>query len=227
MKEPLNTSAGIRRRTLQLLAVLVPAMALSTYLVLSARRNPWQNEVARRAIPALVSAEGRTWSSVDMKLSELEMTILETRDYLMRTYSDGQGSSVDLCIIFSEDNRKGTHPPEVCLEGGGSRIVSKQDRVLDLGSGERIAVRELVIKMGNVPMYFSYFYKCGESITPSFYRQQALIIWNGLVRHNSAGALVRYSSRMDSVNDVEAARRRTDQLIRATYPYIRTRLGAG
>ena len=35
--------------------------------------------------------------------------------------------------------------------------------------------------------YFAYFYKCGDMFTPSFYKQQAQIVWNGLTRQNASG----------------------------------------
>lgn len=221
-----ETAPALRRRTIQLLCVLVPAIVLSTLLVFSAKRASLTSAVAREAIPAFLTDDrGVTWTSSDMELSELEMTILETRDYLMRTYADGRGTPVDLCIVFSEDNRKGTHPPDVCLEGGGSRIVSKHDRTIDV-AGTALPVRELVVQMGERPVYFAYFYKCGDTFTPSFYWQQVVIIWNGLSRQNAAGALVRYSTPMGSVGDIAGARSRTDELVRATFPHIKAKLNA-
>ena len=33
--------------------------------------------------------------------------------------------SVDFSVIFSKDNRKGTHPPDLCLQGAGEGIIAK------------------------------------------------------------------------------------------------------
>jgi hypothetical protein len=73
--------------------------------------------------------------------------------------------------------------------------------------------------------YFAYFYKCGDSFTPSFYKQQAMIVWNGLTRQNAAGALIRFSTPMEG-GDMGVARKRVDEVLAATFPSIRDKLNA-
>jgi len=172
------------------------------------------------------------WTSTSMSFSETEMQILETRDYVYRTYTNGKDVPVDLCVVFSEDNRKGTHPPDICLEGAGYRILSREVRTLASAAGEPLTLCEIVTT-GNTGAagegayyYFAYFYKCGERFTPSFYKQQMQIVWNGLTRRNAAGALIRFSTPMSSLADVDAARGRTERLLAATFPYIRDGLNA-
>jgi EpsI family protein len=194
------------------------------WLVVSQSRAVRMDDLARRVIPATVTHDNRTWTSSEFEFTELEMGILETRDYVYRTYSDGGGNYVDLCVVFSQDNRKGTHPPDVCLEGSGSRILTRHDRDVTI-DGTPLRLRELVTTSGNGQYkYFAYFYKCGDTFTPSFYKQQVQIIWNGLTRQNASGALVRYSTPMLNANDLPGARTRLDQLLAATFPSIRDRL---
>jgi EpsI family protein len=215
------TLTALKRRTVVLLALIVPTIVLTVWLVVTQSRAPRVADLARTVIKPMITHDGRTWSSLDMKFSELEMEILETRDYVYRTYSDGKGAPVDLCVVFSEDNRKGTHPPDVCLEGSGARILSRHDRDLTV-DGTPLRVRELITISGSGRyVYFAYFYKCGDVFTPSFYQQQMQIIWNGLTRRNASGALVRYSSQMLNNNDIASARARVDQLLAATFPMIR------
>jgi EpsI family protein len=216
-----------------LAAVMVPAIVLTVLLVVSQSRGMRVADQAEKAIPAMLTSDHQIWTSTAMTFSDVELEILETRDYMYRTYADGRGSPVDLCIIFSEDNRKGTHPPDVCLEGSGLRIMSRMNRVVDIadsragdarspGENGRLELRELIAtSTSGQYIYFAYFYKCGDTFTPSFYKQQWQIVWNGLTRRNASGALVRYSTPMGSSTDVDAARRRVDQLLAATFPYIR------
>src|SRR5438067_461603 len=138
-----ETLARLPRRTAVLAGIMAPAVILTILLVVSQSRALRVADVAERAIPTMISAGDRTWTSTAMTFSDEEMDILETRDYLYRMYSDGKGAPVDLCVIFSEDNRKGTHPPEVCLEGSGSRIVMRADRTVEAG-GSFVTLRELV-----------------------------------------------------------------------------------
>jgi EpsI family protein len=237
--EPLQdaaTLAALRRRSLILAVVMLPAIVLTVLLVVSQSRSMRVADQAKEAIPAMLTSGKETWTSTAMTFSDVELEILETRDYMYRTYADGRGNPVDLCIIFSEDNRKGTHPPDVCLEGSGLRIMSRMNRVVQIaeprreGSNESsgraengtLELRELVaMSTSGQYLYFAYFYKCGDTFTPSFYKQQWQIVWNGLTRRNASGALVRYSTPMNTSTDIDAARQRIDQLLAATFPYIR------
>ncbi len=220
-----KTLAALTRRAAVLSAILLPAIILTVVLVVSEARTQRVAALAASAIPRTLIAPDHVWTSTDMLFSDLEMQILETSDYVFRTYSDGKGNPVDLCVVFSEDNRKGTHPPDICLEGSGYRIVSRTPRDLMI-AGTPLTVAEIVASAGtgtgpNQYVYFAYFYKCGDTFTPSFYKQQMTIVWNGLTQHNAAGALIRYSTPITSLADVPAARARTDQLLNVTFPYIR------
>ncbi len=222
------TLAALSRRTLLLAAILAPAILLTILLVISETRTPRVADLAAQAIPHTLLAPDRVWTSTDMHFTDIEMQILETNDYIFRTYNDGKGAPVDLCVVFSEDNRKGTHPPDICLEGSGYRIVSREPRTITVANTP-LTLEEIVATAGtgvgsNQYIYFAYFYKCGTTFTPSFYTQQMDIVWNGLMHRNAAGALIRYSLPMASAADLPAARARVDQLLAATFPPIRDHL---
>jgi len=87
----------------------------------------WSGQMARRALPAELAIDGVRLHSYDLEIPDRELVILETRDYLFRRYVLPGSPPVDFCIVFSEDNRKGTHPPDVCLEGLGREIIAKGD----------------------------------------------------------------------------------------------------
>src|SRR5947209_4790840 len=99
-----GTLALLRRRTAILALVMLPAMVLTVWLVVSQSRATRVGDLARRVIPATILASDRTWTSSESTFSDAELEILETKDYVYRTYSDGRGGPVDLCVIFSEDN---------------------------------------------------------------------------------------------------------------------------
>ncbi|HVS70115.1 MAG TPA: EpsI family protein [Phycisphaerae bacterium] len=236
-EEPIQdagTVSQLGKRALVLSGIIAPVILLTVLLVVSEARATQKSDIAAQAIPATIDeagakgAGGDVWTSTRNTFSDAEMDILETHDYVYRTYQDGEGAPVDLCVIFSEDNRKGTHPPDVCLEGNGSRIVMRGDRQ-ERVAGTPLTVRELVTADGDGRyVYYAYFYKCGDSFTPSFYWQQAKIVWNGLTGQNAAGALIRYSAPIgdnsSSGPGLEAARARVDALLAVTFPYIRDRL---
>jgi EpsI family protein len=180
----------------------------------------WNQSIARAAMPANLIVNGRTWQGYDLPMDENTLTILETRDYLYRKYFSPNCLPVDFTIVFSKDNRKGTHPPDLCLEGSGEGIVGKRDVVVD-GIPGRGTVRcaELIVQSGPERQCFLYTYKCGGKYTDSFWRQQFMICANGLIGANASGALIRVSVSVDG-NDLEKARNRNIEFMRAAIPYL-------
>jgi EpsI family protein len=127
---------------------------------------------------------------------------------------------VDFCAIFSGDNRKGTHPPDLCLQGSGDGIVVAGNLLVgDVEGRDAVPCRYLVVQAGPAREYFLYTYKCGREYTASFWRQQTAILVNGLLNRNSSGALIRYSTRIKGDNLAEA-KERCAAFVRATIPSL-------
>lgn len=179
----------------------------------------WSQQMAARAVPAELAVGGQAWVGYDVPLDERELIILETRDYLNRRYVGPGRPPVDFSVVFSQDNRKGTHPPDVCLEGAGSDIIAKRDvTVRGADTGRGIPCRELVVGAGAQRLYVLYTYKCADTYTRSFWRQQFVIFLNGLLRRSASGALIRVSTPI--VDDLTAARRRAMQFLGVAMPYL-------
>ncbi len=122
-------------------------------------------------------------------------------------------------MIFSEDNRKGTHPPDVCLEGVGEEIIYKGEVTIDgLGEREPIVGRELIVQGNTTRQYFLYTYKCGGEYTDSFWQQQFTVFYNGLVDRNASGALIEVSTPVKGT--VEEARKLCVAMLQAAVPHL-------
>lgn len=185
----------------------------------------WHQKMAQQAIPATLEIAGRQWSGADLELDEETLTILETRDYLYRHYVSAGISPVYFTVIFSQDNRKGTHPPELCIGGRGDNLVSTKDvLVRDVSGRGSMTCRELISRLGRQQQYFLYVYKCGDTYTPSFWSQQFTILVNGLLSRNASGALIRVSTTVDTSLSAERqlpeARQRAMQFMAAAIPYL-------
>jgi len=198
---------------------LVAATAFGALHLSRAVPPTWTGQVAAEAVPDELTIDGHRLHSYDMELDEQTLTILETRDYIYKRYVRAGTPPVDFCLIFSQDNRKGTHPPDLCLEGGGQDIIAKGDVVLEGVEGHgTIRCRELVVQHAGVRTYHLYTYRCGNRYTPSFWDQQITIFLNGLLNHNASGALIRVSTPVKP--NVDEARRRTKALMSAAVPYL-------
>lgn len=199
-------------------AVVVALAAAGAWWFNLSVPSVWNQKIAAQAMPRELSLDGRAWRGYDMAMDEQTLDILETRDYLYRQYVSAAAGPVDFCVIFSQDNRKGTHPPDLCLEGSGLDIVAVRDVVLTGISGRGdVPCREIVVQGGAQRQYYIYTYKCGQSYTNSFWRQQMVIFANGLLHRNAAGALIRVSARLSGSQDPAPV---VKEFLREAIPYL-------
>ncbi len=215
-------------------AVVLLLLTAGGALWLTRSEKPiWDKETVRHALPIGLDVAGRQWEGVDRPLSKTVQDVLGTRDYLNREYLASGEGAVHLSIIFSEDNRKGVHPPERCWEGGGSDIVYKADTVVDDVEGRgQLPCREFVVVAArrrrlagagqDVPrqeqVYVLYAFLCGKSFTRSFWWQQLVIFANGLLARDASGALITVSTSIRKGRAV--ARRRAMEFMRIAVPYL-------
>jgi len=177
------------------------------------------NDLLAAAIPEQLAVAGTVWNGEPCQLTERELTILEGPSYVYRRYRDGEGGAVDYCFLYSRDNRKGIHPPDLCVEGFGQGIMQKGERAVTGVPGHgRVDCRELVAQDGSGPIYMLYTYKCGRTYTRSFWRQQGEIFLDGLLRRNLGGGMIRISLR--PAGDLDDARRRAEAFLRETIPSL-------
>ncbi len=200
-------------------AILVILAAAGVHWLNRSVPSVWTGQVARSAVPQELEVDGARLRSYDMEMDDQTLTILETRDYLFRRYVRPGMPPTDFCIVFSEDNRKGTHPPDLCLEGGGQDIIAKADVALaDVDGHAVLPCREILVQNGTDRHYYLYTYRCGNVYTESFWEQQVRIFLNGLLSRDSSGALIRVSTPVG--RDVTEARRRAGRLLAAAVPHI-------
>jgi EpsI family protein len=183
----------------------------------------WNQRVAQAALPERLVVDGTLLHGYDIPLDQNTIDILETGDYLNRQYVAAGQPALSFCIIFSKDNRKGTHPPDVCLMGSGEGIVAKGDVALQNVEGRSsVPCREITVQTGARKQYFLYTYKCGGRYTSSFWVQQFTIFLNGLLNRDASGALIRVSTNVQT--SVPEARGRSMELLRAAVPHLDRKL---
>jgi EpsI family protein len=162
-------------------------------------------------------------SAQEIRMSDKELEILENPTYLARYYQGSDGQGFQLMVIFSANNRKAVHPPQVCLSGSGYRILEEHDRYVALPDGRQIKIRELLAQKDAGLDLFLYVYKCGDSYTPSFFMQQlrvALGVALGKITGQSpAGALIRLTVPVRG-QDADAGRKQAQRIAEEIMPRI-------
>lgn len=179
------------------LAVLIVVLAISlpAYIIVPAPRET----VKVSAFPMSIGK----WAGKDLSVDERSYEILETRNLILREYTRGN-EKVFLYIIYSQDNRKVSHPPEVCFEGSGITVVNKEKVPLKLFSGEEISVNELSVEKGGAVNLVLYWYKAGNFYTNDYLKQQMHIALGRLMFKTTSNAMIRLSTEVVQDNKEQA-----------------------
>lgn len=185
------------------LVVLAVGAALSIYLA----GRPVAQHVGKQAggaIPLILDIDGTPYEGIDLTLDERTLEILETDDYLYRRYMGSDDRAFEVMIVFSTNIRNGVHAPEVCLEGSGQSVIQNELEEFQLDSIGTLQMRKLTTRRNTRQSLHAYAFKCGGAYTTSYLRQQAAIFFNGLLRRNTAGALIRFTVEVDGPEDQQS-----------------------
>ncbi len=162
------------------------------------------NRIEVKKIPLVLGQ----WAGSDIPVTERTYENLETRNVLLREYINqslvnNNQTPVYLCIVFSEDNKKVSHPPEVCYEGGGRTNLSKAVESVQIRGGN-LNITKLIIQNGSDKELVLYWYMVGNLYTCNYYKQQLNIVLNQISGKNNKGALIRFSTPIIENDETEA-----------------------
>ncbi len=127
------------------------------------------------------------WVSEDIPLQERVYELLETDNLIMRNYTNKRKEAVNLYIIYSQDNRKVAHPPEICLQGAGATITSKSAIQIN----DSIRATKLIIEKGAFKELVVYLYKVEKLNTNSYLKQQLRMVLNRMAGKKTSIAFIR------------------------------------
>jgi EpsI family protein len=160
-----------------------------------------------------------SWKGEELEVSEKSYEILETRNLFLRNYKNPKGDTVTAYLIYSEDNRKVSHPPEVCLMGSGLQIVSQKVVDIPLRDGAKLKANAIISESNNRRDLVVYWYKAGRLHTNSYLKQQLSVATGRMFGKRTAGALIRISTRIDE-RDPQSASDRVTAFIEELYPLL-------
>ena len=195
---------------------LIPLALLLFTAVLTFRAYPLKSyfgELYTNNIPIIVN----NWYGRDLPMDERTYEILETRDAIMREYVNSDKETMLLAVVFSQNNRKISHPPEVCFSGGGWSIASKDKQFVTINSKE-IEINRLILEKGSEKQVVLYLYKAGDILTSNYYAQQFNVILNGMLHKNTSSALIRISTNI--AEDVDKTTVLTKQFAKEIIPLL-------
>ena len=206
--------------------------------VFSTGRTSWPLVIVAAAIviatPALVNSLGAVPPvPIEKALAEFPLTFegyFGTRDtmdpkmwervgaqeYIIINYKKTAAAPVNFYVAYYEYQRKGgdfVHSPRLCLPGAGWLIEKNRVRELRLpqnADGDSLKLNELLISKGGARQLVYFWYQGrGRNFTNEF-AAKFYMVWDGLFRRRTDGALVRVVMPLADGQTVEEARRTTD-----------------
>ncbi len=137
------------------------------------------------------------WTAKELPISEKDYEILETRNAFTRKYTNTAGESVYLFIVYSQNNRKVSHPPELCYTGSGASVLGKTDVRTGIrpktSSAKPLDVKKVLIEQDGVRQVLYYWFKVGKGFTSGYWAQQAMIAIKTFTHQPASSALIRVS----------------------------------
>ncbi len=166
-----------------ILLAFAAIVALAAYL-------PARSDIALNTKVAAFPLTIGEWQGKDIPLSELDYKILETKNLFVRNYKNAQGQTIQLYVVYSEDNRKVSHPPEVCYMGGGATVIDKSAVQIT----PAIKAIKMTIEGKDAQQLVVYTFKAGDIYTDQYTGQQWKIVIDRLFGKRATSALIRFST---------------------------------
>jgi len=165
------------------------------------------------------------WSAAEIPISQQDKALLETDNVFVRRYTNPQGEEVYLFIVYSQNNRKVSHPPEVCYTGSGATIVNNvhDSFSTDLSIAD-IRVNRVTVEQGRERQIFFYWFKVGDTFTSNYWKQQGLIALKSFLGQPSSSALIRISTPAKKEGDDANATQKLKDFGRLILPYLQKHL---
>ena len=178
-----------------IILALVAVIVLASYL-------PTRVDIALKTKVADFPMTIGQWKGTELPLSDLDYKILETKNLFVRDYKNTAGQTVQLYVVYSEDNRKVSHPPEVCYMGAGVTIIDKS--LIDLTP--TIKAMKMIVEGKDYRQMVVYTFKAGDTYTAQYTKQQWKVVIDHLFGKRTAGALIRFSTNIKDDNQQTALR---------------------
>jgi EpsI family protein len=162
-------------------------------------------EVVRKPLKDFSTKIGEWQMIGEQAIDEKAMAVLLVDDYLMRSYRNGKGDIVHLYVGYFKSQREGkqVHSPRQCLPGAGWNIVERSELPLASGTGNPGGQRinSFLLGKGTERDLFLWWYHGRGRVYANEYLNKLYLIWYGLTRNRTDGALVRVNSPVKSIVD--------------------------
>ena len=197
--------------------VLLVAMGLNHYF------SKPDISLPRKSLAEFPISLGDWTAFTDQKMDKQSLEILKVDDYFMRNYRNSKGEVIGLYIGYFKSQRegKGIHSPRQCLPGAGWVPVNTAVYRMTLPghNPETVPVNKFVMGKGLDRQLYLFWYHGRGRIYASEYRNKIYLIWDGLTRKRTDGALVRVNNPV--IGNTEDALKTQSDFIQLFLPLLK------
>ena len=165
------------------------------------------------------------WSGHRQGLDSGALDVLQLDDYLLSDYVSADGRPVNLYVAYYNAQRTGqsVHSPRSCLPGGGWVMTEFGQRELPgLGpNGQALSVNRAIVELGKDRQLVYYWFQQRGRVMTNEFAVKWYLLWDGLTRHRTDGALVRLVIPLPAGTSLESADQTLQQFageLRAVLP---------
>ena len=165
------------------------------------------------------------WQGRGDRLDQIYVDALKFDDYIIADFIGPERHKVNLYVAYYGSQRKGesAHSPRTCIPGDGWEITSITQRAIEGASvaGQPLRVNRTVIQKGeSKQLVYYWFQQRGRTITNE-YMVKWWLFSDALIRHRTAGALVRLPANVGPGQTLADTDRQLTAFARAVSPRLR------
>src|SRR4030042_67322 len=199
------------------IAILLAGAALNHYF------SKPDISLPRRNLAEFPKAIG-VWTAIsDQRMDDGSMRILQVDDYILRNYRNSKGKIIGLYIGYFKSQRegKGIHSPRQCLPGAGwVPVHTEVYRMTVPGHNpETVPVNKFLMGKGLDRQLYLFWYHGRGRIYASEYWNKIYLIWDGLPKKRTDGALVRANNPV--IGNTEDALKTQSDFIQLFLPLLK------
>jgi exosortase D (VPLPA-CTERM-specific) len=202
-------------------------LALATPLLGTAFGTVWPLPLKQplAAFPAVLDGRTGERGTMDPEIRKL----VAAQDYAMLDYRKAGQNPIAFYAAYYEHQKKAggfAHSPRFCMPGAGWFIEENRERRIGAGSGAggRLRFNEMVIeKSGERHLVYFWYQGRGRNFT-SEYAAKLYMVWDGLFRRRTDGALVRLMSPLEPGQQIDHIRPAMDSFALAAFQALEAHL---
>ena len=112
------------------------------------------------------------------------------------------------------------HAPQACILGGGFSVSKSKEHRIRVNHDREIKIMTMILKKGNVRMLGSYFFLQKGRVITSPWMNKFYLIWDGILKQRTDGALVRAEMTVAPDQSMEEAYAQLEEFITKLWPIL-------